>query len=111
MNKNSVKLYIDTVDSQLTVVEISRVGFKHKYEEKTNPTSKSQNVLPLIETALKTERLAWVDVTAIEINPGPGSFTGVRVGVAVANALGWALGVPVNGKKLEVPKYQQSKFD
>ena len=33
----------------------------------------------------------------IVVNIGPGSFTGIRVGVAVARALGFAWGVPVSG--------------
>ncbi|MFH1536127.1 MAG: hypothetical protein ABIC96_03620 [Patescibacteria group bacterium] len=37
----------------------------------------------------------------IEVETGPGSFTGLRVGVSVANALGFALNIPVNGKKME----------
>jgi tRNA threonylcarbamoyladenosine biosynthesis protein TsaB len=34
---------------------------------------------------------------AILVDIGPGSFTGIRVGVAAARALGFAWGVPVNG--------------
>ena len=34
----------------------------------------------------------------MELNIGPGSYTGLRVGAAVANALGFALQIPVNGK-------------
>jgi tRNA threonylcarbamoyladenosine biosynthesis protein TsaB len=48
-------------------------------------------------------------IKEIEVNLGPGSFTGLRVGVSVANALAWTLKVPVNGKKigeLVKPKYE-----
>jgi tRNA threonylcarbamoyladenosine biosynthesis protein TsaB len=34
---------------------------------------------------------------AILVDIGPGSFTGIRVGIAAARALGFAWGVPVNG--------------
>ena len=49
-------------------------------------------------------------INEIKVNLGPGSFTGLRVGVAVANALGWALKIPVNGKRITkgevvIPKY------
>ncbi len=75
-------------------------GKKVSFEQK-NEFLKSQALLPLIEKALKKQKLSVADIGAIRINPGPGSFTGLRVGVAVANALGWTLGIPVNGRKVE----------
>ena len=111
MNKNTTILYIDTTNSQQTVVELRRDNRRYTFNELTGFANKSQNVLPLIEKALRSQGWALKNITAIEINPGPGSFTGIRVGVSVANALGWALGIPINGKKIELPKYAESKFD
>jgi tRNA threonylcarbamoyladenosine biosynthesis protein TsaB len=42
------------------------------------------------------------DIKEIEVNTGPGSFTGLRVGISVANTLGFVLKIPVNGKKTEI---------
>lgn len=61
----------------------------------------SQVLLPLIEKLLKSQKLDYKDLKGIEVEVGPGSFTGLRVGVSVANALAYALGIPVNGKKIE----------
>lgn len=61
----------------------------------------SQVLLPLIEKIIKKNNLEFKDLTAVEVETGPGSFVGLRVGVSVANALGFALGVPVNDKKME----------
>lgn len=61
----------------------------------------SQVLLPLIEKLLKSQKLEYKDLKGIEVETGPGSFTGIRVGVSVANALGYSLGIPVNGKKME----------
>jgi tRNA threonylcarbamoyladenosine biosynthesis protein TsaB len=61
----------------------------------------SQVLLPLIEKILKKNDLGYKDLTGIEVETGPGSFTGLRVGVSVANALGFSLSIPVNGKKIE----------
>lgn len=58
----------------------------------------SQVLLPLLKRLL---RITNYELKSIEVETGSGSFTGLRVGVAVANALGYSLGIPVNGKKLE----------
>lgn len=73
----------------------------------------SQVLLPMIVKILKNNKKKFLDLTAIEVNTGPGSFTGTRVGVAIANALGYALNLPVNNKKGKIaePKYEKSKFD
>jgi len=63
---------------------------------------KAQIILPMVEEILKKHRLVLQDLDVIEVNPGPGSFTGVRVGVSIANALSYALGIPVNGKRTPV---------
>lgn len=39
----------------------------------------------------------WPDIEAVACYRGPGSFTGLRIGLAVANALAGSLGVPVVG--------------
>src|SRR5258708_2290268 len=56
----------------------------------------SQVVLPLIDKILKKHKLTVRDINNIEVNAGPGSFTGIRVGVSIANALSYALKIPVN---------------
>jgi len=61
---------------------------------------KNQEVLPLLEKLLKEHKLTLKDITEVKVNPGPGSFTGLRVGVSIANALGYLLKIPVNGKEI-----------
>lgn len=94
----------------MTVVGVFKGRQKKFIKEKTDNLS-SQNLLPLIEKLLQQEKLLLKDLGAIEVNAGPGSFTGTRVGVSVANALGWALKIPVNGQKIALPRYEASKFD
>ncbi len=47
--------------------------------------------LPTIQKALFDSKLELKDIDQFESDPGPGSFTGVRIGAAVANALNFAL--------------------
>lgn len=57
----------------------------------------SQNVLPALQGLMKTLGLGPVDVSGIAVAVGPGSYTGLRIGVAVAKGLAYAWGVPVRG--------------
>jgi tRNA threonylcarbamoyladenosine biosynthesis protein TsaB len=95
----SYKLLIDTSDNKQV-----RVGLLiHDKEDiliHQNEKWKSQAVLPLIKEILKKHTVRLKDLTAIEVDPGPGSFTGLRVGATIANALGTWLKIPINNKKV-----------
>ena len=101
-----MKLYIDTSNSERIVV-----GFDKKRFEADSREEKSQKLLPFIDELLKKQGIKLEDITEIEVNTGPGSFTGLRVGVSVANALGWVLGVPVNGKNLKKGESVDIKYE
>jgi tRNA threonylcarbamoyladenosine biosynthesis protein TsaB len=58
---------------------------------------KSQTVLPLVEALLAEQSITYSALTGIRVHTGPGSFTGVRIGVSIANCLAFLLGIPVNG--------------
>jgi tRNA threonylcarbamoyladenosine biosynthesis protein TsaB len=90
-----MKLFIDTSSSEKVIIKIDEKEFQSEARLKT-----SQKLLPFIESTLKDEGKTLKDISEIEVMTGPGSFTGLRVGVSVANALGWSLKVPVNGKLL-----------
>lgn len=93
-------LHIDTKDQRIIKVSLKKGGKVMKSLSEENKYG-SQVLLPLIEKILKPQGLEYKDLTGIEVETGPGSFTGLRVGVSVANALGFSLGIPVNGKKIE----------
>jgi tRNA threonylcarbamoyladenosine biosynthesis protein TsaB len=93
-------LYINTQDQKTVSVVLKKDGEILESLSEQNEFG-SQVLLPLVEKILKKNELKFRDLTGIEVATGPGSFTGLRVGVAVANALGFALGIPVNGKKIE----------
>lgn len=61
---------------------------------------KSEKCLLLVDELLKESNLSIKDIKAVNVNIGPGSFTGLRVGIAIANALGYLLKIPVNNKKI-----------
>ena len=53
-----------------------------------------QNLTPQIEQVLSENALSIGDVSVIATSVGPGSFTGIRIGVSTARALSQALGIP-----------------
>ena len=100
-----MKLYIDTSDADKIVVSLDDERFTAKARD-----DKSQKLLPFIDGLLKKKKKDISDISEIEVNPGPGSFTGLRVGLSVANTIGWALGVPVNGKDLRKGEVVDIKY-
>lgn len=92
--KDGIILIIDTTSEELFVglydngkydkVIISDAKFSH-----------SVKLLPTIDQLLEINRLKINDVEAISLSVGPGSFTGIRIGVATAKAFEYALNMKV----------------
>jgi tRNA threonylcarbamoyladenosine biosynthesis protein TsaB len=54
-----------------------------------------------IATMLDEQKLTIKDIKAVVCYQGPGSFTGLRIGLSVANALAYSLAIPIVGKENE----------
>ena len=54
-------------------------------------------LLGYIETELQKQHKDFQDITGIGVFQGPGSFTGLRIGLTVANTLADALSIPIVG--------------
>lgn len=94
-----ITLILDTSDNKEITVGLDIDGEKDIQVEKIT-SNKTQIILPMIDRLLKKHALSPESLTEIQINVGPGSFTGLRVGLAIANALSFVLKIPVNGKKV-----------
>ena len=57
----------------------------------------SQTLLSMAEDMLKNSGFTPQDVQAVAVAEGPGSFTGVRIGVAAAKGYAWGLEIPCYG--------------
>jgi tRNA threonylcarbamoyladenosine biosynthesis protein TsaB len=57
----------------------------------------AEALLPLVARVMKAASLAFADLDRIVVTTGPGSFTGLRVGIAAARGLGLATEIPVIG--------------
>ena len=57
----------------------------------------AERIFPAIGELLARNGVAYADLTRIAVTTGPGSFTGLRIGLSAARGLGLALNVPVVG--------------
>ena len=57
----------------------------------------SRTLMPIVEHILKNTGLTAADMDAIAVAAGPGSFTGIRIGVAAAKGLAFAADKPAAG--------------
>ena len=57
----------------------------------------SEHLLDMIEQEFKKSGCDWQDIDRIAVVRGPGSFTGLRVGLATARALSLSLNIPCSG--------------
>lgn len=56
-------------------------------EEELKPSMQAEMLLPLIERALGNAGLTYRDIDYLAVTTGPGSFTGIRIGLAVAEGI------------------------
>ncbi|SEA92697.1 tRNA threonylcarbamoyladenosine biosynthesis protein TsaB [Thalassobacillus cyri] len=72
----------------------------------------SVRLMPAVDQLMKETAIAPSDLSKIIVAKGPGSYTGVRIGLTTAKSMGWALNIPVVGvSSLEVLAYQGMFFD
>lgn len=57
----------------------------------------SQTIMPMLDDMKKLLQIELEEVDAIAVTAGPGSFTGLRIGVTAAKTLAFALNVPIVG--------------
>jgi len=87
-----MRIYIDGTDNKKTVIRINDREYTRNVD-----SPRDQDVLGFLLQCLDKENVKAEDIDELEVNPGPGSFTGTRVGVSIANALAYALEIKVNG--------------
>jgi len=57
----------------------------------------AETIVPLINSLLEKRHLTPADLSAIAVSIGPGSFTGLRVGLATAKGIAYSGGLPLIG--------------
>lgn len=88
-----MNLYINSTNNRQTIIRLDEREYVFEYD-----SPRSQNVMKAIMDALDAEKKDLIDLTSITVAVGPGSFTGIRAGLSIANALSFSLEIPINGK-------------
>lgn len=58
----------------------------------------AKGLLQFIDEQLRAQAKSWTDITGIIAFKGPGSFTGLRIGITVLNSLAYANSLPIVGQ-------------
>ena len=87
-------LYVDTSSSYLYagIVEENNLLCEVKKEF---GTSLSEEALPEIVSLFTKTNLNAKDIDKIIVVNGPGSFTGIRIGITIAKVYAWSLNIPI----------------
>lgn len=90
-----IYLGIDTSNSPLALalIEDDTVLIEETANLKINH---SLTAMPAIEEMMKKAKVLPADLTHIAVAEGPGSYTGVRIGLTIAKTLAWSLKIPLH---------------
>lgn len=95
INKKYI-LAIDTIESETGIGITKNIG--NDIKTWISIRNQSKELLPNIDKLLKKNKIKPEQLKWVTVNLGPGSFTGLRVGISVANTFGYGLNIPVIGK-------------
>lgn len=87
-------LVIDTCADKLIISIIQNMEMIYYYGEKSD-TTLSKKANSILAKAFEETGLNIRDIDKIFIVNGPGSFTGIRVGVTIAKTIGYCLNIPL----------------
>lgn len=87
-------LVIDTCTSSLIISIIQNDKILAIHEEKLN-SDMSTKIIPVMQELFNNLNMEPKDIDKILVAVGPGSFTGIRIGVTVAKTFAWSLNIPI----------------
>ncbi len=80
-----------------TATEETVIGLNDEVISWVSNRNQSKELLPAIDKLIREQKLTPKKIRGVVVNIGPGSFTGLRVGLTVANGFGYGLKIPLVG--------------
>ena len=88
-------LYIETSSKNCSVAISDNEKLLCLTEEVSENYKQSESLHTFVEWALEGAGISMKDIEAVSLGKGPGSYTGLRIGVSTAKGLCFALGIPL----------------
>ena len=85
-----IYLLVDTSTSNITISILNDNKVVCEYVNKID-SDMSSKILPIIDKLLKDNKLGLDKIDKIFVVNGPGSFTGVRIGITICKTIAWSL--------------------
>ena len=91
-----ITLAIDTANENIAIALLNGTQVLAEINQGM-PRGQGEALVPMIQEMLNKAGIKPVDVHQLAVTLGPGSFTGVRIGMATARGMALALNIPVFG--------------
>ena len=107
-----ISLFIDTSISFPTIALVKDESILFNYHEEIK-VDMSSKILPIIDEACKKSNISLKSIDNIFVVTGPGSFTGVRIGVTIAKTIAWSLNkkiIPVSSLEYMATTESNKKY-
>lgn len=89
-------LAVDTIAGNCSVA-VCDAGHVVACEHSAEPSRQAELLLPMVEQVLAKAQMGYAAFSVLSVTIGPGSFTGVRIGIAAMHGIALATGLPVIG--------------
>ncbi len=87
-------LFLDTSSFFINIAIIENNNFLFHFKEKSDHKL-SDRIFSLIENCFEKANTKPQEINKIYVTNGPGSFTGIRIGLTIAKTMAWDLNIPI----------------
>jgi len=92
-------LALDTAMAACSAAVVNTDGVTHPVASQFKPMERghAEAIAPMVQEVMASAGMQFSDLDRLAVTTGPGTFTGVRIGLSMARGLGLATGLPVIG--------------